>query len=78
MVGFFLGSGVYFCYGCMKPTRYIVTGPLLSFLVYDLLLIPPYLKYTADVPAELQTSLTFYLSVLFVSALFSLYLANFA
>jgi hypothetical protein len=70
---FFLGSCIYFFYGFLKPTRYNVTGPMLSFLIYDLLLIPPYLKYTADVPSELQTSLTIYLSVLFASALFSLY-----
>jgi hypothetical protein len=70
---FFLGSCAYFFYGFLKPSRYNVTGPMLSFLVYDLLLIPPYLQYTADVPPELQTSLTIYLSVLFVSALFSFY-----
>jgi hypothetical protein len=70
---FFLGSAAYFFYGFLKPSRYNVTGQMISFLVYDLLLIPPYLKYTADVPTGLQTSLIIYLSVLFISAIFCLY-----
>lgn len=70
---FFLGSAVYFFYGFLKPSRYHTMGPMISFLTYDILLIPPYLKYTAVVPPELQTSLTIYLGVLLASAVFCLY-----
>lgn len=67
---FFLGSSAYYFYGFLKPTRFWTVGPMLSFLVYDLLLIPPYVKYAAVVPAQFQTSLAIYLSVLISSALF--------
>lgn len=67
---FFLGSSAYFFFGFLKPTRFWTVGPMLSFLVYDLLLIPPYLKYATVVPAQFQTSLTIYLGVLISSALF--------
>lgn len=70
---FFLGSFAYFLYGAWKPSRFNAIGPMLSFLVYDLLLIPPYLNYAMTVPADYRVSLILYLSVLFASALFCIY-----
>jgi hypothetical protein len=38
---FFLGSFVYYLFGFLQPSWLNSTGHMLSFLVYDLLLIPP-------------------------------------
>ena len=46
------------------------TGQLLSFVIYDLLLIPPFVTYWAVVPPEFQRSLAVYLLVLIASSLF--------
>src|ERR1700690_2323665 len=43
----FLGSFVYFLYGLLRPGWRNARGPLLAFLVYDLVLIPPYSKHFA-------------------------------
>jgi len=67
---FFLGSFVYYLYGFWKPSLLNATGQMLSFLVYDLFTIPPYLTYWAVVPTVFQTSLNAYLAVLFASAMF--------
>lgn len=67
---FFLGSFVYYFYGFLKPSDLTTTGPMLSFLVYDLLLIPRFLGYWDAVGPELRTSLFVYLSVLIGSAIF--------
>jgi hypothetical protein len=67
---FFLGSFVYYLYGFWKPSRFNATGQLLSFLVYDLFAIPPYVTYWAVVPPVFQTSLITYLVVLFASSVF--------
>ena len=67
---FFLGSSIYYLYGFWAPSQLNATGQLLSFLVYDLFTIPPYLNYWAVVPPVYQNSLNAYLTVLFVSAMF--------
>jgi hypothetical protein len=70
---FFLGSFVYFSYGFLKPTWLNTSGHMLSFLVYDLLLIPVFLRYWPQVPDEFRLSLTVYLIILIASALFCIY-----
>jgi hypothetical protein len=46
---------------------------MLSFLVYDALLIPPFAAYWPVVPAEFRLSLSLYLAVLVASAVFCAY-----
>lgn len=70
---FFLGSFTYYFYGFMKPSQLNSTGHMLSFLIYDLLMLPPYGTYWATVPPEYQLSLTVYLAVLITSAIFCSY-----
>jgi hypothetical protein len=70
---FFLGSFVYYLYGFLGPSQLNATGQLLSFLVYDLFTIPPYLTYWRVVPSAYQRSLYGYLVVLFGSAIFCAY-----
>lgn len=67
---FLLGSFAYYLYGFCKPSRLNSTGHLLSFLVYDLLMLPPYSKYWLVVAPEYRTSLFVYLTVLITSAIF--------
>ena len=70
---FILGSFVYFVYGFWKPSWLNSTGQLLSFLIYDLLMIPPYVGYGSVVYPEDRTSLFVYLAVLLTSAVFCSY-----
>ena len=67
---FFLGSFAYYLYGFWRPSQLNATGQLLSFLVYDLLTIPPYLTYWTVVSPVYQASLNAYLVVLLGSAVF--------
>jgi hypothetical protein len=70
---FFLGSFVYYFFGFLKPSWLNVTGHMLSFLVYDLLLIPPFMLYWPVAPAEFRMNLAIYLGVLITSMLFCIY-----
>lgn len=66
---FLLGSFTYYFYGFWKPSQLNSTGHLLSFLMYDLLMLPSYSKYWAVVAPEFRTSLFVYLTVLITSAI---------
>jgi uncharacterized membrane protein YgdD (TMEM256/DUF423 family) len=70
---FFLGSFVYYFYGFLKPSIMNATGQMISFLVYDLLLIPPFLWHLPNVAEGYGLSLAVYLTVLVVSAAFCAY-----
>jgi hypothetical protein len=70
---FFLGSFVYYLFGFVRPSWLNATGHMLSFLVYDLLLIPPFAQYWLVVPAEFRLNLVIYLAVLVTSMLFCIY-----
>jgi hypothetical protein len=70
---FFLGSFVYYFYGFLKPSLMNATGQMISFLVYDLLLIPPFLWHLPNVAEGYGISLVVYLTVLVVSAAFCAY-----
>jgi hypothetical protein len=67
---FFLGSFVYYLFGFLKPSWLNSTGHMLSFLVYDILLIPPFVQYWLAVPDEFRLNLIMYLAVLVTSMLF--------
>jgi hypothetical protein len=70
---FFLGSFVYYFFGFLKPSWLNSSGHMLSFLVYDLLLIPPFIQYWLVVPDEFRLNLFFYLTVLIASMLFCIF-----
>jgi len=69
----FMGAATYFLYGFLKPVRGNVTGQLIGFLAYDLILFVPFLKHFDTVKPEHQLSLTVYSGVLIYSAVLSLY-----
>ncbi|HUE97998.1 MAG TPA: hypothetical protein VMN99_02020 [Anaerolineales bacterium] len=70
---FFLGSFVYYFFGFLKPSWLNSTGHMLSFLVYDLLLIPPFAQYWQVVPADFRWNLFMYLMVLVASMFFCIF-----
>lgn len=70
---FFLGSFVYFFFGYLNPTWLNSTSQLLSLLVFDLLLIPIFLRYWSVVPVEFRLTLIVYLTFLITSALVCTY-----
>ncbi len=70
---FFLGSFAYYLYGFYRPSWLNSTGQLLSFLIYDLLMIPPYVMSWSLVYPEDRTSLFVYLAALLASAVFCAY-----
>lgn len=69
----FLGSFVYFFYPLFRPRWHNARGPLLAFLVYDLVLIPPYTRHFEHVPPTHLTSLCVYMAVMIFSALVAIY-----
>ena len=70
---FFLGSFGYYFYGFLKPSLFNATGHMLAFLIYDLMLIPPFVAYWPVVAPEFKTSLLVYLIILVASAVFCAY-----
>jgi hypothetical protein len=69
----FLGSFVYFLYGYLRPSWHNARGQLLAFLVYDLVLIPPYAKHFERVAPAHLTSLRVYMAVMLFSSLVAIY-----
>jgi hypothetical protein len=69
----FLGSFVYFLYGFLRPSWHNARGQLLAFLVYDLVLIPPYAKHFEHVAPAHLTSLRIYMAVMLFSAFVAVY-----
>jgi hypothetical protein len=69
MFGFlFLASAMYFFDGWLRPSLTNSYGQLIGFLVYDLVLIPPYLRHWEKAVGGFRVSLVIYLIVLFWSA----------
>lgn len=64
----FLGAAVYFLYGLLRPNWSNAAGQLIGFLVYDLLLIWPFLAHFATVRPEHRRSLIVYTAFLAYSA----------
>jgi hypothetical protein len=69
----FLGAAAGYVFGFLRPAWHNARGPLLGFLVYDLILLPPLLSHFAKVKPEHRTSLWLYVAVLVYSGLLALY-----
>jgi hypothetical protein len=69
----FVGASIYFIYGVVRPSWQNATGQLIGFLVYDIVLIIPYLRYLDEVAPERRLSLWVYLAVLSYSGLLAIY-----
>jgi hypothetical protein len=69
MFGFlFLASVIYFFDGWLRPSLANSYGQLIGFLVYDIVLIPPYLRHWEKAAGGFRVSLAIYLIVLVWSA----------
>jgi hypothetical protein len=68
-----LGSFAYYLHGFWKPSQLNTIGHLLSFLMYELLMLPSYSKYWSVVAPECRASLFVYLTVLATSAILCSY-----
>jgi hypothetical protein len=74
MIGLiFIGDAFYFLYGLLRPYWPYSRAQLWSFLVYDLVLIVPFLDHLGKVQPELRMSLVSYIAVLVYSALIAIY-----
>lgn len=74
MVGLtFLGAASSYVYGFIRPVWGYVYAPLLGFLAYDLVLLPPLLDQFSDVVPDQRTSLVIYVAVLVYSATLAAY-----
>jgi hypothetical protein len=74
MFGFiFLGAASSYVYGAVRPMWGYVYAPLLGFLVYDLVLMPPLIDHFSDVAPENETSLILYVAALSYSAALATY-----
>ena len=69
----FLGDAFYFLYGMFRPNWHNALGQLLSFLVYDLVLIFPFIGLISTVETERLVSLIIYIAVLIYSAGLAVY-----
>jgi hypothetical protein len=64
----FIASAVYFFDGWLRPSIANAYGQLIGFLVYDIILIPPYLRHWEVAKGGFRVSLIIYLIVLGWSA----------
>lgn len=69
----FLASAVYFFDGWRRPGAANAFGQLTGFLVYDLVLLPPYLRHWPKTEGGFRISLVIYLAVLIWSALLAVW-----
>lgn len=69
----FLGAASTYVYAALKPFWNFARGPLLGFLVYDLVLGLPLIGHLADVKPENQLSLILYLIIVIYSVLLGIY-----
>lgn len=69
----FLGDAFYFLYALLFPRWGNAATQLWSFLAYDLVLLPPFLRRFSTVEAELRPSLTIYTAILCFSAAVAIY-----
>lgn len=69
----FLGDAFYFLYAILRPYWTFARAQLWSFLVYDLMLIVPFLDHLKRVSQEWLPSLVFYLLVLVFSGSLAAY-----
>lgn len=69
----FLGDAFYFLYGMFRPNWHNALGQLLSFLVYDLVLIVPFAGLLNTVEPDRLVSLIIYTAVLIYSSVLAIY-----
>jgi hypothetical protein len=69
----FMGDAFYFLYGLFRPRWQNAFGQLLSFLVYDLVLIVPFLSLFNTVKPEHLVSLVVYVTILIYSGALAVY-----
>lgn len=69
----FIGDAFYFLYAILLPVWANAKAPLWSFLLYDLILITPFLSHFSGVKPEHRNSLVLYTIVLIYSAIISIY-----
>src|SRR5687767_4417834 len=70
---FFIGAAIYFLYGLLHPVWGNAGGQLSGFLMYDLVLIGPFLLHIARVDPNLLLSLIIYIVVLVSSGAIAIY-----
>lgn len=69
----FLGAAMYFAYGLLRPAWSNAAGQLIGFLVYDIVLIVPFLNHLSTVAPEHRLGLFIYIAVVVFSALIAIY-----
>jgi hypothetical protein len=69
----FLGDAFYFLYGLIRPRWGNAAGQLLSFLVYDLVLIVPFISLFDTVKPDRMVNLIVYIAVLIYSGGLAVY-----
>jgi hypothetical protein len=69
----FIGDAFYFLYALLTPRWHNAKAQLLSFLAYDLVLLPPFVGHLASVQPAHRLSLMVYLGVLVASCVLALY-----
>lgn len=69
----FIGDAFYFLHALFKPSWRNAAGQLLSFLAYDLVLIPPFLRLFETVEPALRLNLVVYVLVLIYSGAIAVY-----
>jgi hypothetical protein len=70
---FFLGAAAYFTYGILRPSWANAAGQLAGFLVYDLILIVPFLTRLPEIEPRWRINLIVYTLVISLSALLAIY-----
>jgi hypothetical protein len=69
----FLGAGMYFVYGLVRPSWVNAAGQLIGFLAYDLVLILPFLSRLPATAPENRTGMIIYIVVITFSGLLAVY-----
>ncbi len=69
----FVGDAFYFLYAVLYPRWHNACAQLWSFLAYDVVLIPPFVAYFAEVNPEYLLNLIVYMAVLVYSAALAIY-----
>jgi hypothetical protein len=69
----FVGDAFYFLYSLLNPRWHNARAQLLSFLAYDIFLLPPFIGLFGTVAPGHMLSLVVYLAVLVYSALLAIY-----
>jgi hypothetical protein len=65
----FVGAGLYFAYGLLRPSWLNAAGQLIGFLAYDLVLIGPFLTRLPTVATRNRLGLIVYTAVIIFSGL---------